>query len=192
MALQWIWLGMMGGSLVYACIHGQAGTLLQAALQGTGSAIQLTVSLGAGYLFFCGLMEIMKGVGVAKQLNRLLRPALRLLMPSLVNGKAQEAVTMNLSMNLLGLGNAATPAGMEAMRQMEAERKLRPAVQHDMYMLLILNATSIQLLPTTVLALRVAAESVNPNAVLLPSILCTAFSTVVGAVLALVWRHKHV
>ena len=97
---------------------------------------------------------------------------------------------MNLSMNMLGLGNAATPQGMEAMRLMEEERKKAPCVEHDMYMLLILNATSIQLSPTTVLALRAAAGSADAGAIVLPSLVCTAVSTAVGAVLGLICRRR--
>lgn len=192
--LQWIWLGMMGGSLLFACLNGNAENVLTSVLQGTGDAIALTVQLGAGYLFFCGMIEIMKAAGLPERLNRLVRPLLGALMPSIRDPAAQEAVAMNLSMNTLGLGNAATPSGMEAMRLMERERALRPEAQDDMYMLLVLNATSIQLLPTTVLAMRVAAGSAAPDAILLPSLLCTAFSTVVGVALALLcrgWRRKH-
>lgn len=93
-------------------------------------------------------------------------------------------------MNMLGLGNAATPQGMEAMRLMEEERKKAPCVEHDMYMLLILNATSIQLIPTTVLALRAAAGSADAGAIVLPSLVCTAVSTAVGAVLGLICRRR--
>lgn len=192
--LQWIWLGMMGISLLYACLSGNAESVLTSALKGTGDAIALTIQLGAGYLFFCGMIRIMRAAGVPQRLNRLIKPLLHALMPSVCDRATQEAIAMNLSMNMLGLGNAATPSGMEAMRLMERERSVRPGAQEDMYMLLVLNATSIQLLPTTVLALRVAAGSAVPNEILLPSLICTAFSTVVGAALALLcrsWRKKH-
>lgn len=182
---------MMGGSVFYACLCSRGGAVLEAALEGTAGAITLTISLGAGYLLFCGLMEIVKAVGAAAGLSRMLSPVLCRLMPGIHSEETRQAVTMNLSMNVLGLGNAATPAGIEAMRLMDAERRLHPKAVHDMYMLLIINATGIQLLPTTVLTLRVAAGSANAGAVLWPGILCTAFSTVVGVTLAQVWRHFH-
>lgn len=185
---------MMGISLLYACLTGNAESVLASALKGTGDAISLTVRLGAGYLFFCGMVGIMKAANIPKALNRLIRPLLRLLMPSVQDPVTQETIAMNLSMNTFGLGNAATPSGMEAMRLMERERALRPKVREDMYMLLVLNATSIQLLPTTMLTMRVAAGSAAPNAILLPSLMCTALSTVVGVALALLcraWGEKH-
>ena len=190
MALQWLWLAMTGGSLVYAAFCGRGPEMLAAALGATADAITLTLTLGAGYLLFCGWMRILQALGAPGALERLVHPALRVLMPGVRRKEARQAVCMNLSMNMLGLGNAATPQGMEAMRLMEEERKKAPCVEHDMYMLLILNATSIQLIPTTVLALRAAAGSADAGAIVLPSLVCTAVSTAVGAVLGLICRRR--
>ncbi len=185
MLLSWIWLGMMAASLLYGCLTGRAGALLPAALDGASSAVSLSLRLMAGYLFFCGLMEIMKELRLPEKMARLLRPFLRFVMPTLKGEKARQAVTLNLTANLLGLGNAATPTGIEAVRQMDGEQEHDPRVRHALYMLLILNATGLQMFPTTVLTLRVAAGSADPNAILLPTLACTAFSTLVGAGLGL-------
>ena len=181
MLLSWIWLGMMAASLLYGCLTGRAGALLPAALDGASSAVSLSLRLMAGYLFFCGLKELR----LPEKLARLLRPFLRRVMPTLRGEEARQAVTLNLTANLLGLGNAATPSGIEAVRRMEEEQEQNPQVRHALYMLLILNATGLQLFPTTVLTLRVAAGSAQPNAILLPTLACTAFSTLVGAGLGL-------
>lgn len=188
MMLQWIWFAMMAASLVFSMIRGIGAQMLGAAIQGTADAIVLIVNLGAGYLFFCGLIELIKAAGVAERLNHLLKPILGILMRNTKREETARAISMNLSANVLGLGNAATPMGIEAMRLMEAERAERPGVIHDMYMLLILNATSIQLIPTTVLALRATAGSVNPGVVLVPGILCTGLSTLTGVALGLICR----
>lgn len=190
--IQWMWLAMMAGSILYAFLDGNAGMILGKALEGTGEAITLTLKLGAGYLLFCGLMELVRALSFSRWLRWVLRPILRRLMPAVQ--EAQEAVGLNLSMNMLGLGNAATPMGLEAVRQMEQERERNPAVKHDLYMLLILNATSLQLLPTTVLTLRTAAGSAEANAIILPTLLCTAVSTFTGAGLGLLcrrWEGRH-
>ena len=150
MLLSWIWLGMMAASLLYGCLTGRAGALLPAALDGASSAVSLSLRLMAGYLFFCGLMEIMKELRLPEKLARLLRPFLRRVMPTLRGEEARQAVTLNLTANLLGLGNAATPSGIEAVRRMEEEQEQNPQVRHALYMLLILNATGLQLFPTTV------------------------------------------
>lgn len=109
MALQWLWLGMTGGSLVYAVLCGRGQEMLVAALGATADAITLTLTLGAGYLLFCGWMRILQALGAPGALERLVHPALRVLMPGVRGKEARQAVCMNLSMNMLGLGNAATP-----------------------------------------------------------------------------------
>ena len=186
MFLQWIWIAMILFSLIYGLLTGQAASLLPAALEGASSAVSLTLRLLSGYLFFCGMMELVKALHLPEKLARLLRPLLRFLMPGLRNNESYQAVSMNLTANLLGLGNAATPTGMEAVRLMDAENTA--ASRHAVWMLLILNATSLQLLPTTVLTLRIAAGSAQPNAILLPTLACTAFSTIVGVGAALLCR----
>ena len=186
--LQWLWFGMMGLSLLWACVWGEGGGMLASALEGCANAVELTIRLASGYMLFGGLMEIAKASGVSALMEKMMKPLLRLCMPNL--GRASEAVAMNLSMNVLGLGNAATPKGIEAMKRMEEERRERPMIVHDMYMLLIINATSIQLLPTTVVALRAAAGSSDPGAVILPTLLCTAVSTVTGVFFGCLMRRR--
>lgn len=188
MALQQMWFVMVAGSILYGCLAGNVGQLLAAALEGTSQAVALTLRLGAGYLFFCGLMGIVRAAGAQRGMEKAMRPLLHILMPEVQQEASREAVAVNLSMNLLGMGNAATPMGLEAMRRMDEEAQKRPGVKHAMRMLLILNATSLQLLPTTVLTLRAAAGSARVNAVVLPTLLCTAVSTVVGASLGMLCR----
>ena len=183
-----IWFIMMSMSIGYACFTGKGGAVLSAALEGCESALALTLKLSAGYLFFCGMMEIAQALRAQRGMMRMLRPLLIKIMPNIRLEETAEAVTLNLALNVLGLGNAATPAGLEAMRRMESERQLQPDMWHDMQMFLIINATSIQLLPTTVLAMRAAAGSANVNAVLIPTLLCTAFSTVTGIGLGMLCR----
>ena len=174
--MQWIWLAMMGLSLLYGGAAGKGSVLFEAALQGCLRAIRLTMELGAGYMFFSGMMEVARAAGAADVIQKWMMPLLRKLFPQ--TPEASQKVALNLSMNFLGLGNAATPAGISAMSIMD--RSISRGSIHDMRMFLILNATSIQLLPTTVLALRAASGSADVQAVLLPTLLCTAASAVVG------------
>lgn len=184
--LQWLFLLMILLSLLYGLLTGRAALLLPAALEGASNAVSLTLRLLSGYLFFMGMMEPVKTLRLHEKLARFLRPVLGFLMPGLHDPAIPNAVSLNLTANLLGLGNAATPTGMEAVRLMDAENT--PASRHAIFMLLILNATGLQLLPTTVLTLRIAQSSANPNAILLPTLLCTGFSTLVGISLALLCR----
>lgn len=193
--LQAIWGGMILLSIVYALASGNAAALVPGALSGAQDAVQLTLKLLAGYLFFCGMIEIVKELKVPGKISKALGPVLRLLMPSVKNQETKDAIVLNLSANVLGLGNAATPMGIRAMELMEEERKKTPAVIAAMYMFLVINATSLQLIPTTVISLRVAAGSAAPTAILVPTLVCTTVSTVVGVLCALVcarvWRPRH-
>ena len=179
---------MVAAAIVYGLVQGSGKAVLEAAIGGCGSAVVLTLELCGGYMFFCGLMEIVRSLQAEKGLTKFLSPAIKKFLPNIHTHETSRAVTLNLAMNVLGMGNAATPVGLEAMRCMEAERCLRPSVCHDMEMFLILNATSLQLFPTTVLTLRTAAGSTDANAILLPTILCTAFSTVIGIACGLICR----
>ena len=175
MLLSWIWLGMMGASLLYGCLTGRAGALLPATLDGASSAVSLSLRLMAGYLFFCGLIEIMKELRLPEKLARLLRPFLRRVMPTLRGEEARQAVTLNLTANLLGLGNAATPAGLVAVRRM-AELAPGKNASPGLCRFMLLNASSLQLVPTTVLSLRAAAGAVRPDNILLPALAGSAAS----------------
>lgn len=175
MLLNWVWFLMIAASLIYGTLTGQGESVLPALLAGTSDAVQISLKLASGYLFFCGMMNIVNNLKIMKKIEAALKPVLTLLMGRMEDPKTGEAVSMNLSANLLGLGNAATPCGIEAARLLAAQTD-----RHPLYMLLIINATSIQLLPTTVLTLRIAAGSVQPNAILLPTLLATAASTIVG------------
>lgn len=183
-----IWFILMSASVLYGAVRGAGKGVLEAALNGCAKALTVTVELCAGYLFFCGLMQIARALRVEHGMQKLLSPILCRLMPHIQLPETRGAVALNLSMNVLGMGNAATPAGLEAMRCMAKEGVRQPLMRHDMEMLLILNATSLQLLPTTVLAMRVSAGSADVNAVLIPTIACTAFSTLTGVLCGLLCR----
>ena len=190
MFLEYLWFGMIAASLLWGMLTGQGTEILPAVLEGTGSAVTVTLHLLSGYLLFCGRIAIVNNLKIQKTICSVTAPLLKRLMGRAHNKDVTEAVCMNLSANLLGLGNAATPYGIEAARQLE-----QAGDRQGLYMLLILNATSLQLLPTTVLTLRVAAGSADPNAILLPSLLSTLVSTVTGVLLGLLcrkrWEVKH-
>lgn len=178
MLLDRIWTGMIAASLLFGMLTGKGKEVLPALLAGSADAVTVSLKLASGYLFFCGLMNIVNNLKTMKNIERLLKPVLKILVGPIADSKTREAVSMNLSANLLGLGNAATPYGIEAARQLAAQGN-----RHALYMLLIINATSIQLLPTTVLTLRIAAGSAQPNAIIMPTLLATAVSTFTGCTL---------
>ncbi len=170
---------------------GNGPAVAKGALDGAAAGVELCLSMMGVLCLWMGVMEVMERSGLARGLSRLLRPALRRLYPDFARDKqVMDAVSVNLSANLLGLGNAATPLGLEASRLM-AERT--PGVASDgLCMLVVMNTASLQLIPTTVASLRAAAGSGNPFDILPAVWLASAVSVTVGItaakLFARVWR----
>lgn len=139
-------------------------------------AVQLGLSLAGAYMVWSGLLSILERAGAVRALSRALgRPVAWLLGREGQDPEVREAVCVNFTANLLGLGNAATPAGLRAMERMAAgARDGRPTA--GMCMFLLVNASSLQLVPTTVLSLRAAAGAPNPGDILLPALIGSAAS----------------
>ena len=154
---------------------------LASLIEGAKSAVTTCITMSGGMLFWLGIMGILRETGLMRGLSGLLRPVLRFLFPDA--GSAGEAITLNLSCNILGLGNAATPYGLEAMRLMEAENPNPGVATQSMCVLLAVNASCLELFPATLIALRQSYQSAHPAAVVLPVLLSSACSTVVTVAL---------
>ena len=175
--LQIVFGGLAGLSLLYGLITGRGEQGAAAMLSGAEEAVQAAVAMAGGFAFFCGMTSILRRSGAVEMLGRYLSPLLsRLLGPSLPPD-ALEPVLLNLSANMLGLGNAATPMGVEAARRMGGNDG---RASNALCMFLVINSSSVQLLPTAVIALRAAEGSADPGRVTLPALAATALSTVVG------------
>ena len=191
MALTWVWSGMVILSLIFGLFTGNLDAVSAAALEGAGSAVKLGISMAGVLCLWSGVMEVMNACGLSAALARAFRPLLRRLLPDACRDpETLAAVSANVSANLLGLGNAATPLGLEAARLM-AERT--PGVASDgLCMLVVCNTASLQLIPTTVASLRAAAGSANPfdilPAVWLASVISIAVGITAAKALSRVWR----
>ena len=187
MAMAVIWTGMVGVSI----LTGRGEAVAAAALEGAGAGVELCLSMAGALCLWMGVMEVMRRSGLARGLSRLLRPVLGRLYPDFAgDGPVMDAVSANVSANLLGLGNAATPLGLEAARLM-ARRS--PGVASDsLCMLVVCNTASIQLIPATVASLRTAAGCTTPfdilPAVWLASLLSVAAGILAARLLARIWR----
>lgn len=171
-------------SLVTGRLNAMGSALMDA---GEG-AVTLSLTLAGAYMLWCGLLKILERSGAVNALSRLLsRPVRALLGREGEDEAVRRAVCINFTANLLGLGNAATPAGLDAMQRMERyARHGRPS--HGMCMFLLLNASSLQLIPTTVLSLRAAMGAADPGAILLPALAGSAASTACAVGLGLLCR----
>lgn len=161
MAMTWVWSGMVIFSLVFALFTGNLDAVSAAALEGAGSAVRLGISMAGVLCLWSGVMEVMNACGLSAGLARAFRPLLRRLLPNASqDGETLAAVSANVSANLLGLGNAATPLGIRAARRMA--RGCGGTASDELCTLVVLNTASIQLIPATVGSLRAAMGSAAP------------------------------
>ena len=193
MAMTAIWTGMTALSLLCALALGRGSLLAPAALDGAASAVELGLGMAGALCLWMGVMEVMRRAGLAEKLARLLRPILSRLFPDFREDRGvMDTVAANVSANLLGLGNAATPLGLEAARRMS---KKTPGVAGDsLCMLVVCNTASIQLIPTTVAAVRLAAGCETPfdilPAVWAASLCSVAVGVLAAKGLAALWRRR--
>ena len=179
MAMTAIWTGMVVLSLLCGLATGRGGAVAAAAMDGAAAGVGLCLAMAGPLCLWMGVMEIMRRSGLSEKLSRLLHPLLRRLYPDFAGDrKVMDAISANVSANLLGLGNAATPLGMEAARRMS---RRSPGVASDaLCMLVVCNTASIQLIPTTVAAVRSAAGAEQPFDILPAVWLSSALSVAVG------------
>lgn len=174
-----VWLLILVFSILFSLFTGQVSSVAPAATRGAANAVQLCITLAAVYVLWGGLMEVAREVGLLSLLARLVRPLVGRLFPSTkTSKKSEEALVMNLAADILGLGNAATPAGQQAMQAL-ADPTRPGYATNEMVRLVVLNNCAITLLPTTVLSLRAAAGSLDVR--FLPvSLAVSVVSTLVG------------
>ena len=185
-----IWTSMVVISIFFACANGTASELGNAALEGAEASLEFCISVGGAICLWCGVMELMKRCGLSAALGRILRPPLKRLFPeSAGREEIMEPLAANVSANLLGLGNAATPMGIRAAKGMA---KLSGGNASDeLCRLVVLNTASIQLVPTTVAAVRAsygaaAAFDIMP-AVWVSSAVSLAAGIAAAAVMKKLW-----
>lgn len=161
MAMTWTWTVMVVLSLVCGLWTGQMDAVAAAAMEGASSAIDLALSMAGIMCLWSGVMEVMNACGISAGLARSFRPVLRRLLPQASRDEETlAAVTANVSANLMGLGNAATPLGIQAARRMAVG--CGGIASNELCLLVVLNTASIQLLPTTIASVRAAAGSAAP------------------------------
>lgn len=187
MAMGMVWTALVLASLVFAALGGRLDATAQAAIEGAGSAVKLCISLAGAVCLWSGVMELMRRSGLLRGLTKLLRPALARLFPSA--GKSPEiadALSLNVSANLLGLGNAATPAGIRAARLLASGE----TATDGLCRLVVLNTASIQLIPLTVCVLRAEAGAAKPFDILPAVWLSSAAALAVGLLAERLMRRR--
>ncbi len=193
--LNFLWAGMIVIGVAFAAFQGEIGSVTTAALNSAKEAVTLCITMLGVMSFWTGLMEIATKAGIIEALSKVLRPAIRFMFPKIPRGhKANEHITTNVIANILGLGWAATPAGLQAMEslnELEEERRrgkaegiARPKgiASNEMCTFLIINISSLQLIPMNIIAYRSQYGSVDPTRIVGAGLIATTISTLVGGI----------
>jgi len=191
MAMAWVWTLMVTASVVCGLVNGTIGAVGNAAMEGAAAAVELCLSMAGVLCLWNGVMAVMKECGLTEGLNRLFRPLLGRLLPRASRDPdTLAALSGNVSANLLGLGNAATPLGIQAAQRMA--KNCGGRASDELCTLVVLNTASIQLLPTTVAGVRAAlgAESAFDilPAVWLASVLSVTAGLTAAKIFSKFWR----
>ena len=168
-------------SFIYAIFSGKIDSLNTGIFNSLSEAVELSITFLGTICLWNGIMEIAKNTSLINKLNNLLKPLINFLFPELKNKeKAKQEISMNMIANILGLGNAATPLGIKAMKTMQKENKNKDVLTNSMMMFIVINTASIQLIPSNVIAIRTSLNSQNPSLIIIPVWIATIIAASVG------------
>lgn len=156
-------------SFIYAVLTGNIENMNQSIFTSAAGAVELSITFFSTICLWTGIMKIAQQTNFVTKLTKLLRPIIIFLFPDCKNNeKAKEEISMNMIANILGLGNAATPLGLKAMKTLQKDNSKKDTVSHSMAMFIVINTASMQLIPTTVIAIRTSFNSSNPTQIIFP------------------------
>jgi len=180
-----LWFLLLAAGLLVAAIDGTIDGFTRGALDGATGAVTLAIGLVGALALWLGLLRVAEEAGLTGLVARALRPVMRRLFPEVPpDHPAMTAMTLNVAANALGLGNAATPMGLKAMEELQTLNPRRDTATDAMVLFLVINTSSVQLVPATVVALRASAGAPEPASIVGPTLVATAVSTAVGIVAA--------
>lgn len=163
-------------SSIFVLLFTSPSAMLSHMIDASTDTVKLCIELCAIYAVWLGIMELVEASGLSEKLSRLLRPLIQKIF-KVENRESQKYIAMNLSANILGLGNASTPMGIKAVQSLDDKSG---KANFAIIMLIVINATSIQLLPTTVIGLRASAGSLSPADIIFPTLISTLCTTLLG------------
>lgn len=164
-------------SFIYAIFNGRVVDVNNSIFESTKTAVDLSISLLGTICLWNGIMQIASKTSIIKYLSKLLKPIMKKIFPDIEEeDEVHNQITMNIIANIMGLGNAATPLGLKAMKMLQEKNKEKDKLSNSMAMLIVLNTASIQIIPTTVIAIRNSLGSQNPTAMIIPVWIATIFA----------------
>ena len=172
-------------SILYAICFGNLENLNNSIFESTASAVNLCITLIGTMCLWSGIMKIASETSFTEKITKILRPVMKILFPKMKkDSKLYKEISMNMVANILGLGNAATPLGLKAMKSMQKENKNKNVLSNSMAMFIVLNTASIQIIPTTVIAIRSSLKSGNATGMIVPvwiATICAAIAAIGSA-----------
>ncbi|HHT35584.1 MAG: nucleoside recognition domain-containing protein [Candidatus Wallacebacter cryptica] len=184
-----IWFAMLACGIASAAVQGEIQLVTRASIEGAEAAVKIALGLIGIVSFWSGLMKIAEDAGLLKLIAKLLRPLIKILFPEVPSDHpAAGAVVMAMSANILGLGNACTPLGIKAMEELQKLNASKDTASNSMCTFVAITASSLTLLPTTIIALRTAAGSADPTAVVGTTIIATTASTAAAIIVDRILR----
>ena len=164
-----IWPYFLIISIIYAIFRGNVESLNSSIFSATEDAVSLAFSLLGTMCLWNGIMQIASKTSIIDKLKKILRPVLKFLFPEINdNDKAKDEISMNIIANIMGLGNAATPLGIKAMESMQEINNKKDTLSNSMMMFIVINTASLQIIPTTVIAIRNSLGSTDTSKIIIP------------------------
>lgn len=186
-----IWVVLIGLGLVFSFINGRAETVADVLFFDLQQSVELIISLLPVMAFWTGMMAIVEKSGILNKLSVIIKPMIKFLFKEVQsNTKAVNAIIMTIAANMLGIGNSATAFGIKAMREMQLTNRNKSTANNAMCMFLIINVSSIQLIPLNIIKLRADSGAAVPGDIMLPTIVATTFSTAVAILAAKYFERK--
>lgn len=179
--INYIWFILIFLGIITGMINGSGEAISKSIVNSCGSTVTFMIELTGIMCFWCGVMKIAEKSGFTKKLSIILKPILKIIFKEASKDeKTLGAIVMNLTANMMGLSNAATPFGIKAMEEMDKQNKTKGIASNDMSLFLVLNAACVQFLPTTIISIRAACNSVNPGIIIVPAFVSTLTAAIVG------------
>ena len=176
-----IWPAFIIISYIYACFSGNLEKLNSGIFESSKSAVELSLTFIGTITLWSGIMNIAKKSSLSQRISKLLSPIIHFLFPEIKNNDTvYDEISLNITANILGLGNAATPLGVKAMKSLQRINTNKDTLSNSMIMLTLLNTASLQIIPTTIVAIRSSLNSLNPTSIILPVWISTFLAAIAG------------
>jgi spore maturation protein A len=178
-----LWFYMIVIAVAFAATGGRLEALTEEIFTSLSDSVKLGIGLLGGMMLWCGVLKVAEKSGLVDNISDFIRPVMRMLFRGIPSkSAAMGSMIMNITSNMLGLGNAATPMGLKAMQELQELNPRKNTATNAMCLFLVVNAAPIQLLPATVLSLRASVGSANPGIIIVPAVISSFAAAAVGVI----------